>query len=283
VSILLDSESRFIVQGITGRHGSEVTRGCLDYGRGARIVAGVTPGRGGDRVHGVPVLDTVGQALAHHGMPVEGSVVAVPPDRARDAVFEALEHGVKLVVVASGGVPRLAVAQMVELASLRGARIVGPRSVGIAVPEVVKIGALGGPAADAQRAFRAGPVGVMARAAGLLAELASMLSAAGLGQSTAVAIGGDAIVGSTYAELMPLFEADEETAALIVASDRVGPLEAELARWVAENDTRLPVVAYVADDGARAQAEAVLGVAGIAVTASLTAVPDLVRARLGGA
>ncbi|MEA2288711.1 MAG: succinyl-CoA synthetase alpha subunit, partial [Solirubrobacteraceae bacterium] len=216
MSILIDETTTFIVQGITGREAVNLTRECLDYGRGARIVGGVTPGRRGRSIHGVPVFDTVEQAVAHNEAPIDGSVVTVPPAFTKDAVFEAIENNVKLIVIVTERIPRRDVAQMVELASLRGARIIGPNCLGIIVPDVVKMGGIGGPARDAAKAYSPGPIGVISRSGGMTTEMSSTLTAAGLGQSTAVSIGGDAIIGSTYAELMPLFEADEQTEGIVI-------------------------------------------------------------------
>src|ERR1700752_2205227 len=246
MSILIDADTTFIVQGITGREAVNLTRECLDYGAGARIVGGVTPGRLGRDVHGVPVFDTVAQAVEHHGAPIDGSVVTVPPAFTTDAVLEALENGVKLVVIVTERIPRGDVAEMVELASERGARIIGPNCLGIIVPDVVKMGGIGGPARNAAQAYSPGPVGVISRSGGMTTEMSSTLSAAGLGQSTAVSIGGDAIIGSTYAELMPRFEADEQTEAIVIYSEPGGRMEADLAEWVTENNSRLPIVAFMA-------------------------------------
>jgi succinyl-CoA synthetase alpha subunit len=246
LSILIDADTTFIVQGITGREAVNLTRECLDYGAGAKVVGGVTPGRLGREVHGVPVFDTVAQALAHHGAPIHGSVVTVPPAFTRDAVFEAIENGIKLVVIVTERIPRRDVAQMVELASLRGARIIGPNCLGIIVPDVIKMGGIGGPARNAAQAYMPGPIGVISRSGGMTTEMSSTLSAAGLGQSTAVSIGGDAIIGSTYAELMPLFEADEQTQGIVIYTEPGGRMEAELARWVTDHDSRLPIVAFMA-------------------------------------
>src|SRR6188472_2026832 len=205
MSILLNSETTFMVQGITGREAVNLTRECLDYGTGAKIVGGVTPGRLGREVHGVPVFDTVKQAVEHHGAPIDGSVVTVPPAFTKDAVFEAIENGIKLIVVVTERIPRRDVAEAVELANERGARIIGPNCLGLIVPDVAKMGGIGGPAKDAAKAYVPGPVGVMSRSGGMTTEISSTLTAAGLGVSTAISIGGDAIIGSTYAELMPLF------------------------------------------------------------------------------
>ena len=244
MSILLSKETTFIVQGITGREAVNLTRECLDYG--SKVVGGVTPGRKGREVHGVPVFDTVAQAVEHHGGPIDGSVVTVPPAFTKDAVFEAVLNGIKLVVVVTERIPRGDVAQMVELADRVGARIIGPNCLGLIVPEVCKMGGIGGPAKDAAKAYAPGPVGVMSRSGGMTTEISSSLTQSGLGVSTAVSIGGDAIIGSTYAELMPLFEADEQTKAIVIYTEPGGRMEAQLAEWVKENDSRLPIVAFMA-------------------------------------
>src|SRR4051794_20438931 len=152
MSILIDAETTFIVQGITGREAVNLTRECLDYGAGARIVGGVTPGRLGREVHGVPVFDTVRQAVEHNGAPIDGSGVTVPPAFTKDAVIEAIDNGVKLVVIVTERIPRGDVAQMVEFADEHGARIIGPNCLGIIVPDVVKMGGIGGPAEGAAQA-----------------------------------------------------------------------------------------------------------------------------------
>ncbi len=204
--VLLNEDFTFIVQGITGREAVNLTRECLDFG--SKIVGGVTPGRKGREVHGVPVFDTVEQAVEHHGAPIDGAVATVPPAFTKDAVFEAIENGIKLIVVVTERIPRRDVAEMVELANERGARIIGPNCLGLISPGVAKMGGIGGPAKDAAKAYEPGPVGVMSRSGGMTTEISSSLTQAGLGVSTAISIGGDAIIGSTYAELMPLFEED---------------------------------------------------------------------------
>ena len=244
MSILLSKETTFIVQGITGREAVNLTRECLDYG--SKVVGGVTPGRKGREVHGVPVFDTVAQAVEHHGGPIDGSVVTVPPAFTKDAVFEAILGGIKLIVVVTERIPRGDVAQMVELADMEGARIIGPNCLGLIVPEVCKMGGIGGPAKDAAKAYAPGPVGVMSRSGGMTTEISSSLTQAGLGVSTAVSIGGDAIIGSTYAELMPFFEADEQTKAIVIYTEPGGRMEAQLAEWVKDNNSRLPIVAFMA-------------------------------------
>ncbi|HMC07681.1 MAG TPA: CoA-binding protein [Solirubrobacterales bacterium] len=244
MSILLSEDFTFIVQGITGREAVNLTRECLDYG--SKVVGGVTPGRKGREVHGVPVFDTVEQAVDAVGFVPNGAVVTVPPAFTKDAVFEAIEAGIELIVIVTERIPRRDVAEMVELAGMRGARIIGPNCLGVIVPEVCKMGGIGGPARDAAKAYQPGPVGVMSRSGGMTTEISSSLTAAGLGVSTAVSIGGDAIIGSAYAELMPLFESDAQTEAIVIYTEPGGRMEAQLAEWVTDNQSRLPIVAFMA-------------------------------------
>jgi succinyl-CoA synthetase alpha subunit len=302
VSILLSKDTTFIVQGITGREAVNLTRECLDYG--SKVVGGVTPGRKGREVHGVPVFDTVAQAVENHGGPIDGSVVTVPPAFTKDAVFEAILNGIKLVVIVTERIPRRDVAQMVELANIEGARIIGPNCLGLIVPEVCKMGGIGGPAKDAAKAYAPGPVGVMSRSGGMTTEISSSLTQAGLGVSTAVSIGGDAIIGSTYAELMPYFEADEQTQAIVIYTEPGGRMEAQLSEWVAEHSSRLPIIAFMAgkfmDDeemkgmsfghagtivegkeDTATEKIARLEAAGIRVVERIDEIPDAVKQKLG--
>jgi succinyl-CoA synthetase alpha subunit len=302
MSILLSKETTFIVQGITGREAVNLTKECLDYG--SKVVGGVTPGRKGREVHGVPVFDTVAQAVQHHGGPIDGSVVTVPPAFTKDAVLEAIENGIKLIVIVTERIPRGDVAQMVELAEMRGARIIGPNCLGLIVPEVCKMGGIGGPAKDAAKAYQPGRVGVMSRSGGMTTEISSSLTQAGLGVSTAVSIGGDAIIGSAYAELMPYFEADEQTEAIVIYTEPGGRMEAQLAQWVKDNDSRLPIVAFMAgkfmDDeemkgmsfghagtivegkeDTATEKIARLEAAGIRVVERIDEIPDVVKEKLG--
>jgi succinyl-CoA synthetase alpha subunit len=300
LSILIDASTTFIVQGITGREAVNLTRECIDYGAGAKIVGGVTPGRLGRDVHGVPVFDTVAQAVEHHGAPIDGSVVTVPPAFTKDAVFEAISNGIRIVVIVTERIPRADVAEMVELADAHGARIIGPNCLGIIVPDVIKMGGIGGPARNARQAYSAGPVGVISRSGGMTTEMSSTLTAAGLGQSTAVSIGGDAIIGSTYAELMPLFEADDETRAIVIYTEPGGRMEAQLAEY----GPKLPVIAFMAGrfmdempgmsfghagtivegkEDTATEKIARLQAAGITIAERIEDIPGLVRERIGAA
>jgi succinyl-CoA synthetase alpha subunit len=242
MSILIDQDSTFIIQGITGREAVTMTRELLDYG--AKVVGGVTPGRKGRDVHGVPVEDTARAFTSK--MQVDGAIVVVPPAFAADAILEAVEAGIKLIVVVTERIPRKQVAQAVEYAQQEGARIIGPNCLGIIAPGKSRMGGIGGAADATRRAFIPGSIGVMSRSGGMSVEISNALSQAGLGVSTAVSIGGDAIIGSTYAELMPLFEADSQTEGIAIYSEPGGRMEAELAEYMQASQSRLPVVAFMA-------------------------------------
>src|SRR5207247_2444101 len=244
------------------------------------------------------------QGVQHHGSPIDGSVVTVPPAFTKDAVFEAIENGVKLVVIVTERIPRRDVAQMVELAAMRGARIIGPNCLGIIVPDVIKMGGIGGPAKDAAKSYTPGPIGVASRSGGMTTEISSTLTAAGLGQSTAVSIGGDAIIGSSYAELMPLFDGDERTEAIVIYTEPGGRMEAQLAEWVRANDCKLPIVAFMAGrfmdempgmsfghagtivegkEDTATEKIARLAEAGITVAEEISEIPEILKEKMGAA
>jgi succinyl-CoA synthetase alpha subunit len=278
MAILVNKEFGFIVQGITGREALNFTRECLEYG--SRIVGGVTPGRGGRDVYGVPVYDTVREITAKQK--VDGAVIAVPAAFAPDAAFEAIDAGIELLVIITEGIPRKDATQIIEYANLRGARVIGPNCLGVIVPDVCRFGSLGGPAVDCRKAFAPGVVGVMSRSGGMTTEICNALTAAGLGESTAVSIGGDPVIGTTYAELMPLFEADPETQAIVIYSEPGGAAEAELARWATENKSRLPIVAFVAGRFMDEMPGMSFGHAGTVVEKKLDSPADKIR-RMRGA
>ena len=303
MSILLNENFTFIVQGITGREAVNLTRECLDYG--SKIVGGVTPGRKGREVHGVPVFDTVEQVVEHHGSPPDGAVVTVPPAFTKDAVLEAIENGIGLIVVVTERIPGRTSRRWSssQTSAARGSS--APTASGVIAPGVAKMGGIGGPAKDAKKAYEPGRVGVMSRSGGMTTEISSSLTAAGLGVSTAVSIGGDAIIGSTYAELMPLFEADAQTEAIVIYTEPGGRMEAELVDWRDANESRLPIVAFMAgkfmDDeemqgmsfghagtivegkeDSATEKIARLEAAGIPVVERIHEIPDVVKEKIGG-
>jgi succinyl-CoA synthetase alpha subunit len=304
MSIFLTKDSKVIVQGMTGSEGTKHTTRML--ASGTNIVGGVNPRKAGQSQDfdgkSVPVFGTVADAVKETGANV--SVIFVPPKFTKDAVLEAIDAGVGLIVIVTERIPRGDVAQMVEAADARGARIIGPNCLGLVVPGVAKMGGIGGPAKNTEQAYQPGSVGVMSRSGGMTTEISSTLTAAGLGVSTAVSIGGDAIIGSTYAELMPLFEADTQTEAIVIYTEPGGRMEAQLADWVAENNSRLPIVAFMAgrfmDDeemkgmsfghagtivegkeDTATEKIARLQDAGIPVVERIDAIPDAVREKLG--
>ena len=195
----------------------------------------------------MPVFDTVAQAVAHHGAPIDGSVVTVPPAFTKDAVFEAIENGIKLIVIVTERIPRRDVAEMVELATLRGARIIGPNCLGIIVPDVIKMGGIGGPAKNAAQAYTPGPIGVISRSGGMTTEMSSTLSAAGLGQSTAVSIGGDAIIGSDLRRAdAPVRGGRADAGASSSTPSRAGAWRPSSRAGSPTMNSRLPIVAFMA-------------------------------------
>jgi succinyl-CoA synthetase alpha subunit len=242
MSILIDGNTTMLIQGITGREGTTMTRASLDYG--SKVLCGVTPGKGGQSVHGVPVYDSVKSALKDH--PCNTAVVGVPPAFVRGAALEALDNGIPLVVILTERAPRRDVAEVISFARRRGARVVGPNSLGLITPHETKVGMVGGPAEDVMKAYSPGRVGILSRSGGMTTELANLLTINGIGQSTAVSIGGDPIVGSTYSDLVPLFEQDPDTSAVVIFCEPGGTSEEALADYVMENNVELPIIAFVA-------------------------------------
>jgi succinyl-CoA synthetase alpha subunit len=297
MSILVDKETRVIVQGITGREAITATRNCLDYG--TKIVGGVTPGKGGAEVYGVPVYDCVREITEKHEVDV--SVILVPAQFVQDAAFETIANRIPLINIITEGIPRRDTAAILEFARLNGTKVIGPNSVGIISPGKVKVGPIGGPVQDTNKTFIPGPVAVISRSGGFTGELSNMLTHSGLGQSTAISMGGDPIVGLTFVGLLLLFEADIETKAVVIFGEPGGNLEIELANWVGHHGTRLPIVAFL---GGRfveeipgvafghagsivhgrsdtvSQKIALLREAGIIVAEKVSQIPGLVRERI---
>jgi len=297
MTILADAMTRILVQGITGREAATFTAESIAYG--AQIVAGVTPGKGGITIHGVPVYDTVQAAVSAH--PVDASVISVPPQFALDAACEALANGVKLLVVVTERMPRRDVVTMLETAARAQARVVGPNTLGVISPGQTRVGMAGGSAHAVRRAYSPGNVGVVSRSGGMMTEVANLLTQAGIGQSTCVSIGGDPIVGSTILDLLPVYEADPGTHAIVMFSEPGGIMEERLAAAVKKHKPRLPIIAFVAGrfadrmqgvrfghagaivqgtQGSPAAKIAVMRDSGIIVANKLYEIPDLVREAL---
>ena len=242
MAILADQDTKVIIQGITGREAASFTKDMLDYG--TRVVAGVTPGKQGQEVHGVPVYDTVRGALKVH--PVDASVISVPPGMVKGAVLEAVENHIKLLVIVSERVPRKDVIEFLEAAREQDARVIGPNTLGIISPERVKLGMAGGPVEDVKKAYTPGNVGIASRSGGMTTEIANLLTTHGIGQSTCVGIGGDPVVGSNFLDLIPLFDQDPETKAVVLFCEPGGIIEESLAERVISQKIALPIIAFIA-------------------------------------
>lgn len=242
MAILADSNTRVLVQGITGREAASFTKDMLEFG--TKVVAGVTPGKLGHEVHGVPVYDTLAQAVEAHK--AEASVISVPPLMVKEAALEALDHGIKLLVIITERVPRKDVVEFLEVARERQARVIGPNTLGVISPGVVKLGMGGGPVQDVKKAYMQGRVGICSRSGGMTTEIANLLTTHGIGQSTCVSVGGDPIVGSNFADLVPLFNEDPDTDAVVLFCEPGGVIEERLAEQVLQEKWTMPIVAFVA-------------------------------------
>lgn len=243
MAILIDENTTVLIQGITGREGSARTRFMLDYG--TKVLCGTTPGRGGSEVWGVPVYNTVKQAIETHGQ-IEASVTFVPGQQVKDAVIEAIEAGIKFVVVPAERVPLHDSLEMIALANRKQARILGPGSLGLLSVGKAAMGWLGGTEEFAREISRAGPVGVMSRSGGQTSTVVWGLATVGIGITTALHVGAEPVVGSSFAELLPLFEEDPATKVVVLFGEIGTVAEEEAAEVIKEGRFRKPLVAYIA-------------------------------------
>ncbi len=237
MSILIGAETRVLVQGITGKQGSTATREMGAYG--TKIVCGVTPGKGGQLIEGIPVYNSIKEALRNHD--VDASVVYVPPLLAKAAILEAVDSGISLIVIITEGVPLHDTAICFAAARERGVRIIGPGSVGIISPGKAKIGSVGG----FDRAFRPGSIGIISKSGGMASETALLLSQAGFGQSTAVSTGGELLLGTSFADVLGMFEHDHETTAVVLFGEVGGTYEQAAADLVAARKFTKPLIAFI--------------------------------------
>lgn len=242
MSILIDGNNRVLVQGITGREGSARTRFMKDYG--TNIVAGVTPGRGGEEVWGIPVFDTVKKANEERG-PIDTSVTFIPGPALKDAVLEAIEEGVKTIVSPVERVPLHDIMEMVTHAKRKDVKLVGPGSLGVISPGKAEAGWLGGTKEMAEEVFKPGSVGIISRSGGETTSVAWSLTQAGIGQSTALHVGAEQILGMTPAELLPLFEKDEETDAVVMFGEIGTAAEQEAAEVMKKGEYTKPLIAHI--------------------------------------
>ena len=243
MAILIDENTTVLVQGITGREGSARTRFMLDYG--TKVLGGVTPGHGGEEVWGLPVYNTVDEAVKAHG-PIAASVTFVPGLQVKGAVVEAIEAGVKFILVPAERVPLHDSLEMITLARKKGARILGPGSLGLLSVDKAAMGWLGGSEEFAREIFKPGPVGVVSRSGGQTSTVVWIVSQASLGITTAMHVGAEPVLGLSFAEILPLFEDDEETKAVVLFGEIGTVAEEEAAEVVKEGRFTKPLVAYIA-------------------------------------
>ena len=248
MSILVDDGSRVVVQGITGREGKVRTRLMKDYG--TNVVGGVTPGKGGSEVYGIPVFDSVEEAWEKTG-PVDISVVFVPAALVKDAALEAIAAGVKLVVIVPDRVPIFDVLEISSFAQTHGASFVGPNTLGLVSPGKAVLGMIGGRAERAKEWFKSGNIGVSSRSGGMTSAISYYLTEAGLGQSTIVHVGGDAVVGLSHPEVMELFEQDEQTKMIAMFGEIGTSQEERVAGLIEAGKLTKPVIAYIGGKAAK--------------------------------
>lgn len=248
MSILLSEGAKVIVQGITGREG--VARTKLMLGYGTNLAGGVTPGRGGEEVEGLPVFATVREAAAALDG-IDASVLFIPGPGVKDAALEALNNGVKLLVIVPDRVPVHDVLEISAAARSLGAHFVGPNTLGVLAPERWVLGMMGGRAESARKFFKRGPVGVTSRSGGITSSIAYYLGKAGVGASTIVHVGGDPVVGLPHPEIVRRFQDDTETAAIVMFGEIGGSQEEQVAELIASGVVTKPVIAYIGGKGAK--------------------------------
>lgn len=235
MSIWVDGSTRLLVQGITGREGLFHARQCLEYG--TSVVAGVTPGKGGQVVDSIPVFNTVFDAVAETG--ANTSLIFVPPAFAADAILEAIDGGVGLIVCITEGIPAHDMLRVKTALSMSSCRLIGPNCPGIITPGQCKVGIMPGPI------HTPGGIGVISRSGTLTYEVVHQLSAQGLGQSTCIGIGGDPVVGTSFIDCLQAFALDQKTSGLVMVGEIGGNAEEEAAMYIRDN-LKIPVVGFIA-------------------------------------
>ena len=235
MSIFVNKDSRVVVQGITGKEGQFHTRHCIDYG--TRVVAGVTPGKAGQKMDDVPVFNTVRAAVNETG--ANCSLIFVPPPFAADAIMEAADAGIDVIVAITEGIPTLDMMRVMNYLAGKPSRLIGPNCPGIITPGEAKIGIMPGPIHKP-----GGPIGVVSRSGTLTYEVVNQLSLQGIGQSTCIGIGGDPIIGSNFIDCLKAFEEDPETRGVVMVGEIGGTAEEDAAKFVSENMSK-PVVGFI--------------------------------------
>lgn len=235
MSILVDEKTRVLCQGITGSGGSFHIQRCIEYG--TKVVAGVTPGKGGSQILGVPVFNTVGEAVEETG--ANTSIIFVPPPFAADAILEAADAGISLIICITEGIPVLDMVRVHSYLKGKPTRLIGPNCPGILSPGKAKLGIM------PSNIVMPGNVGIVSRSGGLSYEAAFQLTNLGIGQSTCVGIGGDLLLGTSFVDILELFENDRDTKAVVLIGEIGTTLEQEAAQFIKEKMTK-PVIAFIA-------------------------------------
>lgn len=265
MSILVDEKTRVVVQGITGREGTFHTKQMLDYG--TVIAAGVTPGKGGQNVDGVPVFNTVKEAVEKEGVNV--SCIFVPPPFAADAILDASSAGLGVIACITEGIPTLDMVKVASFMNNKDTVIIGPNCPGIISPGKAKVGIMPGPI------HKPGPIGVISRSGTLTYEVVDQLTKAGLGQSTCIGIGGDPIVGTTFIDLLKRFKEDPETEGVVLIGEIGGSAEEEAAEYIGREFEK-PVIAFIA--GQTAPPGKRMGHAGAIISGGMGKAEDKIKA-----
>lgn len=238
--IFVDEDTKVLVQGITGREASEKVPEMIEYG--TKVVAGVTPGKGGQEVEGIPVYDTVAEALSEHPE-INASLIYVPPFAAKDAIMEALENDIKMLNVITERIPTKDAWNVYQKLQEKDATMVGPTSVGIISPGKSKLGPIGG--SQPEKVYKKGSIGVISKSGGMTTETAWVIRKAGYGVSTAAGLGGDVIAGTTFADALKEFEEDDQTDAVVLFGELGGTYEEKAAEMIENGEFTKPVVAYI--------------------------------------
>ncbi len=240
MSILISKETKVLVQGMTGKEGQKGAKAMLDYG--TQVLCGVTPKKGGEVVEGKPIFNSIGEAMAQFS-DVNTSVIYVPPFAAKAAILEAIENNISLINVFVERIPIKDTAYCLAAAKEKNIRILGPSSLGLVVPGVARLGVMGGPLVN--EIFKPGSIGVISRSGGMSNELSWQLSKNGLGQSAVVHVGGDLLMGTTYADLLRLFEKDEATKAVMIFGEHGGSYEFEIVDLIKNKEYTKPLAIFV--------------------------------------
>ena len=248
MAILIDETKRVLVQGITGREGRIRARLMQEYG--TQVVAGVTPGKGGQEIDGVPVFDTVQEAWEKVGA-FDVSVLFIPAPIVKSAALEAIDAGVKLLVIVPDRVPIYDVLEIAYAAKQTGAKFVGPNTLGVLSPGKAVLGMIGGKAASARSWFFPGPVGITSRSGGITSSMAYYLAQEGIGATTLVHVGGDVVVGLPHPEVVKLFQSDPETKAIVMFGEIGGSQEEQVADLVNTGEVTKPIVAFIGGKAAK--------------------------------